>query len=214
VIINLNALILSIILLTVMFSLNSSRLMALWGVIIFQNFFVSIYPLFAQDHFSVGYVFFILFILVVKCVLIPTVIYFSIQKVSIKKEIDPFIGYNASLFVGLAIILASLICSNYINGIYHLHQKFLLQTAITTMATGLFVIIARSKAITMIIGYLILENGLFLFGSLVPAMSYVVEFGVLLDIFISIMLMWIILYHINKDIEDLDTVYLSNLKDE
>ena len=89
-------------------------------------------------------------------------------------------------------------------------------TAITTMAAGFFLMMARSKAITQVIGYLMLENGIYLIGTALTKHShtlYVVEFGVLLDLLVGVMIMGIILHNINSAFDDADTTLLGRLKD-
>jgi hydrogenase-4 component E len=63
-------------------------------------------------------------------------------------------------------------------------------------------------------GYLVLENGVFIFGMLlVQAMPLVVELGVLLDLFVAIFVISIIVHHINRAFSSLDTRRLSSLKE-
>jgi hydrogenase-4 component E len=64
-----------------------------------------------------------------------------------------------------------------------------------------------------VLGYLVLENGIFVFGLLlVEAMPFLVEAGVLLDLFVGIFVLSIILHHINREFASLDTRRLSLLK--
>ena len=84
------------------------------------------------------------------------------------------------------------------------------------MAGGLFLMMSRTKAITQVIGYLMLENGIYLVGATLagPAHNlYIVEFGVLLDLLVGVMIMGIILNDINRTFDDVDTAYLEQLKD-
>ena len=64
------------------------------------------------------------------------------------------------------------------------------------------------------IGYLMLENGIFIFGMLlVEAMPFMVEIGILLDLFVGIFVISIIVHHINVAFSSLDTRKLSSLKE-
>jgi hydrogenase-4 component E len=82
------------------------------------------------------------------------------------------------------------------------------------VATGFILLITRYKAITQVIGYLVLENGIFIFGLLlVESMPLVVEMGVLLDLFVGIFVICIIVNHINRAFSSLDTRQLANLKE-
>ncbi|MBZ0088830.1 MAG: hydrogenase, partial [Thermoanaerobaculia bacterium] len=72
----------------------------------------------------------------------------------------------------------------------------------------------RRKAISQVLGFLMLENGIFVFGLLlVEAMPFLVEAGVLLDLFVGIFVLTIIIHHINREFASLDTRRLSLLKE-
>ena len=80
--------------------------------------------------------------------------------------------------------------------------------------TGFLLLTTRRKAITQVVGYLILENGIFVMGlTLLEAMPFLVEIGVLLDLFVGIFVMGIIINHINREFSSLDTARLSALKE-
>ena len=62
--------------------------------------------------------------------------------------------------------------------------------------------VTRTRAVTQVLGYLIIENGIFLFAlSLFDAMPTLIEMGILLDIFVAVFIMAIVLNHINEEFE-------------
>jgi hydrogenase-4 component E len=76
----------------------------------------------------------------------------------------------------------------------------LVPASLATVLTGFLVLCTRRKAITQVVGYLTLENGIFVFGlALLDAIPYLVEAGVLLDLFVLILVMGIILDHITRE---------------
>jgi hydrogenase-4 component E len=183
-----------------------------------QGIMVSLTPLFLKDHgtMSSGAIIFFQIMIVIKGILIPGLLYMAVKRVAIKREIEPFIGYHASILAGLAIILVSVFITNDLRLSLPEGRDMVLITAITTMASGFFLMMARSKAITQVIGYLALENGIYLIGTALTKHShtvYVVEFGVLLDILVGVMVMGIILHNINNAFDDVDTTLLGRLKD-
>jgi hydrogenase-4 component E len=216
--INFTELILVVILLSVLLSLGSTRLVALVKIMALQGIMVSLMPLFLKDHGTMGsgaIIFFQIMILI-KGLLIPGLLYMAVKRVAIKREIEPFIGYHASILAGLAIILVSVFITNDLRLSLPEGRDMVLITAITTMASGFFLMMARSKAITQVIGYLALENGIYLIGTALTKHShtiYVVEFGVLLDLLVGVMIMGIILHNINSAFDDVDTTLLGRLKD-
>jgi hydrogenase-4 component E len=210
--------ILVVILLSVLLSLESNRLVALVKIMGLQGIMVSLVPLFLEQHSNLssgGLIFFQIMILI-KGLLIPGLLYFAVQRVAIKREVEPIIGYHASLFAGLIMILVSLFITDKLQVTLPGGHNLLLITAITTLSAGLFLMMSRTKAITQVIGYLMLENGIYLVGTALTKQShtrYVVEFGVLLDVLVGVMIMGIILHNINHAFDDVDTGLLGRLKD-
>ena len=92
--------------------------------------------------------------------------------------------------------------------------SLLVPAALSTVLAGFIVLSTRRKAITQAAGYLILENGVFIMGmGLLDAIPFLVEAGVLLDLFVAIFVMGIIIYNINREFASLDTAHLSHLKE-
>lgn len=145
--------------------------------------------------------------------LIPRMLYRAMRDVIIAKEVEPFIGFVPSMLLGalgtgLAVLLAhSLPLAPEHSG------SLLIPTSLSTVLTGLILLTSRRKAITQVVGYLILENGVFIMGlTLVHAMPFMVEMGALLDLLVGIFVMGIIINHIQREFSSLDTTQLSQLK--
>jgi len=210
--------VLVLIFLSILFALASNRLLALIRISSFQGFLVPLVPYFADHFHAAGLSFWFTSLLIgIKGVVIPLLLWLAIRKASIRREIEPIIGYHASLFAGLGMILASI----YISRILHnttgpMPSNLLLPCAITTVSAGLFLMMARRKAITQVIGYLMFENGIYLAGAALARETqtfFVLEFGILLDLLAGVMIMGIIVHRINHTYNDIDLAYLSELKD-
>jgi len=79
---------------------------------------------------------------------------------------------------------------------------------------GFILLTTRVKALSQVLGYLVLENGIYLFSLLlVEAIPLVVEMGMLLDLFVTIFIISIITNHINRAFSSLDTRKLATLKE-
>jgi hydrogenase-4 component E len=209
---------LALTLLSVLLSLASHRLVALVKIMAFQGIVVSLIPLFLEQHMTMGSIMMLQVMILIKGFLIPGFIYVAVKKIKIRREIEPIIGYHASLFTGLIFILVSAFIADRIHTSQTLpgEHVLLMITAITTLASGLFLLMARHKAITQVIGYLMMENGIYLFGTALAKQThtqYIVEFGVLLDLLVGIMIMGIVLNNINSTFDDVDTALLGQLKD-
>jgi hydrogenase-4 component E len=93
-------------------------------------------------------------------------------------------------------------------------SDLLVPTAMATIILGLFMLVIRTQAMLQVIGYLTIENGIYLFGlALIRETPVIVELGILLDVFVGVFVMGIVLFHISQAFEHLDTSELSQLRD-
>ena len=149
-----------------------------------------------------------------KGIVIPWLLSGAIRKVSIKREAEPFIGFVATLLLGAVFTALAFIFAAKLP-LAPEHQGLLFVPAsIATLLTGFLVLTTRRKAISQVIGYLILENGIFIFGLLLTtAMPVLVEAGALLDLLVGIFVMGIIINHISREFSSIDTSRLTTLKE-
>ncbi|HEX9106259.1 MAG TPA: hypothetical protein VF832_03515, partial [Longimicrobiales bacterium] len=90
----------------------------------------------------------------------------------------------------------------------------LVPTALSTVWTGLLLVMTRRKAVAQVLGFLVVENGIFVFGLLLSDfMPLMVEAGVLLDLLAAVFVMGIVMFHINREFASLDTRRLTSLRD-
>jgi len=150
----------------------------------------------------------------VKGWLIPYLFRRATRKVKIHREVDPYVGFTASLVLcalgtGLALLLASSLPLAPGTGF-----GLFVPASLSTLLTGFILLITRRKALTQVVGYLVLENGIYLFGlMLVEEMPMLVETGILLDLFVGIFVMGIVINHISVAFDSMDTRHLAELKD-
>lgn len=149
-----------------------------------------------------------------KGVMIPRMLFHAIREVVIRREVEPIVGFVASLFLGAVGTALALLFSNTLP-IAHEHAgSLVVPAALSTVLTGFLILTTRSKAITQVVGYLILENGVFIFGLLLmEAIPFMVELGVLLDLFVAIFVMGIIIHKISREFSSVSTHMLSELKE-
>ncbi|MCD4743315.1 MAG: hydrogenase [Desulfobacteraceae bacterium] len=206
--------ILSLVLLSVLFAFGASRVPGLIKVIAFQGIVVSIVPFFIGHEMALGGTVFTIATLIIRGIIIPMSIYIAIKKVAIKREVEPIVGFHASLLFGLGLIVASTYISRELNIPSISDFTLLFPTAIALLVTGMFLLIARRNAIAMVIGYIMMENGIYLIGTTISVRArHIVEFGILLDILAGVMIMAIILQNIKQTFDDVDTANLRTLKE-
>lgn len=205
---------LALVLLSILFSFGSSMLPGLIKLLAFQGIIVSIVPFFMEHDMGAGGVVFTLVTLTIRGIIIPLCIYMAIKKVAIRREVEPIIGYNASVLIGLALIVAATYVSRNFTVPSTSASALLMPTTITLLVAGMFILIARRNAIAMVLGYIMMENGIYLVGTTFSIRAiHIVEFGILLDILAAVMIMAIILQNIKHTFDDIDTALLRTLKE-
>lgn len=149
----------------------------------------------------------------VKGVAIPWLLLRALRSTHIRREMEPYVGYVASLLlcaIGTAAAVAGAARLPLANGAA---DSLVVAASLAMMMSGFLVLTTRHKALTQVVGYLMLENGVFVFGvMLLEAMPFMVEVGALLDILAGVLIMGIVVDHIRNEFSSLDTEQLSALR--
>lgn len=154
-------------------------------------------------------------IIVVKGALIPILIIRAIRKAEIQREFVPFVGYIPSLVLGGIFTAVAFVFAATLPLAPEHEGLLFVPASIATIMCGFLILMGRRKAISQVIGYLIMENGIFIFGLLLAdAMPVMVEAGALLDLLVGIFVMGIVINHINREFSTLDTSRLSALRED
>ena len=115
----------------------------------------------------------------------------------------------------LALIAGSLFVANLMQGAAPRLSLPILGAALASIAIGLLLVIVRKKLITHVLGYLVMENGIFLLSlSMGSQMPLLIHLGVLLDVFVGVFFMNLLLHRIISTFDDLDVRNLRELRDE
>lgn len=195
--------------------LSSSRIRTCVRIIAVQGVLVACIPV-INNYYPVtfGMFFFPSLNIVLKGVIFPWLLFRALREANIRKEVEPIGGYPFSLLMGVVMFALSFWLSARLAYANSFVLVLPVSVSFATFFTGVFVIISRMKAISQVIGYLILENGIYLFGSIfLDARSFFVELAILLDIFVAVFVMGIAIFHISREFDHIDTRKLSELKD-
>ncbi|MBC7543015.1 MAG: hydrogenase [Candidatus Sericytochromatia bacterium] len=151
---------------------------------------------------------------ILKAWLFPVMLRRAIKQARVRCEVDPYVGYNVSVVLGLGMLGLALWMGELLPLPNPVVSSLLVPAALFTMLAGLFIIISRHNALTQVLGYLVLENGVYVFGStVVQETPFIVEVGVLLDVLVAVFVMGIMVFHIAREFDDIDTANLSALQD-
>lgn len=154
-------------------------------------------------------------IIVAKGLVIPLLLNRAVRSAEIKREEEPFLGYVPTLLLGAFFTALSFAFAGKLP-LHPEHQNYMFVPAsIATLMSGFLILTTRRKAISQVIGYLVLDNGIFIFGLLLAgAMPIMVEAGALLDLLVGTFVMGIVINHISREFSSLDTSRLTSLKEE
>jgi hydrogenase-4 component E len=203
-----------VVLLLNFFMLGTSRLRAAISGSATQGVILGVLTILVHGHFSLQPVLIAAGAVLLKAVVIPSITLRAMREAAIRREIEPFIGFIPSLLLGALGTGLSLVFARTLPLAPEHLGSLLIPASLSTVFTGFLLLVTRKKAITQVVGYLILENGVFIMGlSLVEAMPFMVEAGVLLDLFVGIFVMGIIIEHISREFSSLDTARLTSLKE-
>jgi hydrogenase-4 component E len=149
----------------------------------------------------------------VKAGLVPWMLRRALAEARIQREMTPFLGFVPSLLAGGAVTAAALIFAARLPLAPGHRGTLVVPASLATLAIGFLLLASRRKALVQVVGYLVLENGVFLFGMLLlEAMPFLVEIGVLLDVLAAVFIMGIVVDHIRNEFSSLDTEQLTALK--
>ncbi|OPZ20246.1 MAG: Hydrogenase-4 component E [candidate division BRC1 bacterium ADurb.BinA364] len=156
----------------------------------------------------------VLFGTALKAVALPWMLRRAARESAARREVEPFIGYSASLLIGVALLGACFLIGSPLHEMDVVESNLFIPMALFTIATGLAIIVSRRKAVTQVVGYLAMENGIYVFGAAFAIREpLLVEMGVLLDVFVAVFVMGIMIHHIGREFDHIDTDRLSVLKD-
>jgi hydrogenase-4 component E len=196
------------------FALGVSRVRAVIDTVAMQGILLGLLPFWVHSDVGLRAGLLMIGTILLKGIAIPRLLNYAMREVDIQREIKPLAGFMPSLLLGaigtgLAVVFAHRL------PLAEAHTGLLLvPTSLSTVLTGFLVLATRYKAIMQVLGYLILENGIFLFGLLLlEAMPFLVEVGVLLDLFTGVFVMGIIIHHISREFASLSTEHLTELKE-
>jgi hydrogenase-4 component E len=195
--------------------LGSSRLGACIRTVALQGVFLGLLPLIAHSN-DLGWRIVLLAFagMALKAGVFPWLFFRALRGAKVRREMEPYVGYSLSLLAGIASFAVALWVGSALELPNRAISPLLVPVALSTMLVGLFVIVSRRKALTQALGYLAFENGIYAFGiGIAHEAPFLVEAGILLDVFVAVFVMGIAIFHIRREFDSIDTAALSSLRD-
>jgi hydrogenase-4 component E len=183
------------------------RVLALQGFLLFGVTFLQL-----KDIQTWNLVLILLETIVFKTIAVPAFLSYLIKRNKITRETEPYLPHFISLIITTMVVVITVLLANSIHDT-HLDKIFFI-VSLSTLFTGLYFIASRKKIITHVMGYLMIENGVFVLSLAVGnEMPNLVNLGIMLDVFASVLILGIFLNKIGDVFKATDVDQLSNLKD-
>ncbi len=183
------------------------KVLAFQGVLLFVVVFLQL-----SEINPVNLALILLETIVFKSVAVPLFMAYVLKRNNITRESEPFLPNFVSLIIVTFIVVITILLANGVEDTNL--DKIFFVVALSSLFTGLYFIATRRKIITHVIGYLIIENGVFVLSLAVGnEMPMLVNLGIMLDIFASVLILGIFLNKIGDVFKDIDVDQLSRLKD-
>ncbi len=195
-------------------ALGSGRLPTLIRAMSLQGVLLGVMPLLLEHDPDWWMVLVAVATVVGKGLVIPSLLRRAMRAAHIDREMEPSIGFVPSLLLGAGGTIGAVALGQALPLLPEHADSLLVPGALATVLTGFVLLIGRTKAISQVCGYLILENGIYLFGLLLlRAMPLLVEAGVLLDLTVGVFVIGIIVDRIQRAFDSLDTRKLTVLRE-
>jgi hydrogenase-4 component E len=153
-------------------------------------------------------------LIVVKGVVIPRVLNRAVANLGLLRVAVPYLGTAPALIIcGLLTIVAFYVMTP-IAASNPLPTADAIPLAFAGVLIGFFIMVNRRRAVTQILGFLMLENGIFLFALLATyGVPFIVEMGVFLDVLVAVLIMEVFVYRIKDNFDSIDVGELEKLKE-
>jgi len=183
------------------------NVLAMQGILLFFVAFLEL-----KHINTVNLILILLETIIFKSLAVPIFLNYVLKRNHITREAEPYLPNFVSLIITTVIVVTTILLSKTMEESYL--DKMYFVVALSTLFTGLYFIATRRKIITHVMGYLVIENGVFVLSLAVGnEMPMLVNLGIMLDIFASVLILGIFLNKIGDVFKDIDVNQLTNLKD-
>jgi len=154
-----------------------------------------------------------IFFFLLKVIVIPRYLRRLERRVGAERESQPYVNIATSLIISGLLVLLAYAVTRPLVAVSQLPTRGALPLAMALIFVGLFVVVTRRKALTQVVGFLVLENGIALLAMLgTYGIPLIIELGVFLDVLLGFLVMQVFVYHIHGTFESMDVEQLNQLK--
>ena len=151
---------------------------------------------------------------VVKGIIIPRVLNRAVANIGLVRVAAPYLGTAPALIICGILTIISFYVMTPIAASNPLPTADAIPLAFAGVLIGFFIMVNRRRAVTQILGFLMLENGIFLLALLATyGVPFIVEMGVFLDVLVAVLIMEVFVYRIKDNFDSIDVGELEKLKE-
>ena len=152
--------------------------------------------------------------LLLKVILLPWLLYRLIRQLEVRWDVEPLINIPTTMLVGIVLVVFSFNLAVPISQLASTVTRATLGIALACVMLSFLMMITRRKAITQVVGFLSMENGLFFAAtSATYGMPMVVELGIALDVLVGMIILGVFFFQIREQFDSLDLKHLEKLKE-
>ncbi|MEZ6060988.1 MAG: hypothetical protein R3C19_11550 [Planctomycetaceae bacterium] len=153
-------------------------------------------------------------VVIIKGWVIPGFLLRAVRVADVRSQVTSTIGTVLPLLMGgLGTMLAIVFARSLPLAAQHA-SHLPIPAALSTVICGFLMLSTRREALGQVLGYIVLENGIFIFGLLlIEAVPIMVELGIVLDLFVGVFVMGIIFNHVSRAFPEASVEHLSSLKE-
>ncbi len=152
--------------------------------------------------------------LVFKAIFIPLALHRMIQRLGIHREIEQVVGAGTTMLAGMGLVALSMVVMLRVTTDASALAREDLAFALSVILLGLLTMITRRNAVSQVVGFMSLENGLVLAATGAKGMPLVVEFSVAFSILIAFIVIGIFLFRIRERFDSVDVGALDDFRGE
>ena len=149
-----------------------------------------------------------------KAVLLPWILHRLVRKLHVTAEVEGLINVPTTMLAGIVLVMIAFNVALPISQLSSAISRGTLGIALASVMLAFLMMIIRTKAIPQVVGFLAMENGLFLAAtSATYGMPMVVELGIALDVLVGAIILGVFFFQIREQFDSLDIRNLERLKD-
>jgi hydrogenase-4 component E len=152
--------------------------------------------------------------LLLKVIVLPLLLHRLIRRLDVKWDVEGLINIPTTMLIGIVLVVFAFNLALPISQLASTVTRSTLGIAMASVMLSFLMMITRRKAITQVIGFLAMENGLFFAAtSATYGMPMVVELGIALDVLVGMLILGVFFFQIREQFDSLDLKHLEQLKE-